>query len=377
MNAVILEHPDDIKLFNKNDKKLNFYAYNYHTYLQLKVKFPKILYINNKLFLKNYDDFSQYISQNWFKENRGKNLKLKKISIGNLIFIRLLNEYNNSIKNYILFKKILSKNSKLFFPKREKEFIVNILEFFPNKIKFYNSKNSIQNYLSYNHIRSKIIPLPQVHKLSNIARIIQNILLSKKTKQVIYYPEPRTKLFFEKLKKILSLNSLFIWKGFYFRFSDEYMNKSKYIIDFDYQNDLNQFIKNKKNKKNKELFIIFKKCINKIIEDNKRILIKTLAIYLELFEYYKPKSIIFPGVLNFDYAIGTELAKIKKIKTYIALDGVLTNFDKTEFNKDYIFEKIFSWGNENKNLLRNHQIKEKDIILSYPYLKKLKKRKLC
>ena len=117
---------------------------------------------------------------------------------------------------------------------------------------------------------------------------------------------------------------------------------------------------------------IFKVCINNIVSKNKKNILRSLAIYLELFDYYKPKSVIFPGVLNFDYASAIEIAKIKNIKSFIALDGVLTNFDKTEFNKNYIFDKIFAWGNENRILLEKHKIKKKDIILSDTFYKKLK-----
>ena len=69
------------------------------------------------------------------------------------------------------------------------------------------------------------------------------------------------------------------------------------------------------------------------MKENKKNILRTLSIYIELFEYYQPKSIIFPGILNFDYAIAIELSKIKKIKSFIALDGVLTNYDCREFNK--------------------------------------------
>ena len=41
------------------------------------------------------------------------------------------------------------------------------------------------------------------------------------------------------------------------------MNKSKYIIDFDYQNDLNQFIKNKKIKKIKNFLLFLKNVLIK------------------------------------------------------------------------------------------------------------------
>ena len=114
MKAVIIAHPQDIKFFNKNDNKINFYAYNYYTYLKLKKKIPRIYYLNDKLDLKNLDNFSQNICLNWFKRNRIKNYNLNKISLGNIIHPRLINEYSNSIKNFILIKKILLNNTKLF-----------------------------------------------------------------------------------------------------------------------------------------------------------------------------------------------------------------------------------------------------------------------
>ena len=180
MNAVILAHPHDIKLFNKKDENLRFYAYNYHTYQELRKDVPKISYINDKLNLKSYDDFSIFVCRNWFKKNRDKNLKLQKISLGNIIHIRLINEFSNLIKNYILIKKILSYNTKIFFPQQNIIYIRHILELFPNKIKFYKSSNNLQSLLLTNNLKSQIIPLPRIHKYSKLAKLIQYIFFQKK-----------------------------------------------------------------------------------------------------------------------------------------------------------------------------------------------------
>ena len=193
MKAIILDHPDDLNKFDIDNKSLNFYAYNFHTYQKLSK--IKIKYINNLKVLRKYDNFSHEITNEWFKKNRIENLKVNRISVGSIIFTRLFNEYSNTLKNYLLIKKILSSNNKIFFPKSNKIFIKNILEFFPDKIKFYSSKNSIQEFLSTNQIKSKIISLPTIHKYSPIARFIQNIFFSINKNKVIYYPEPRTKFF--------------------------------------------------------------------------------------------------------------------------------------------------------------------------------------
>ena len=370
MNAVILAHPHDIKLFNKKDENLRFYAYNYHTYQELRKDVPKISYINDKLNLKSYDDFSIFVCRNWFKKNRDKNLRLQKISLGNIIHARLINEFSNLIKNYILIKKILSCNTKIFFPQQNTIYIRHILELFPNKIKFYKSSNNLQSLLLTNNLKSQIIPLPRIHKYSKLAKLIQYIFFQKKINKILYYPEPRTKSFFSKFANILSLNSVIPWKSFYFNLCIDYNKKVKSIIDFNYLEDLNQFIDANQNTNNQNFFLILRKCINSIIKNNKKNILRTLAIYFELYETYKPRAIILPGVLNFDYAVALELAKIKKIKTLIALDGILTNYCESEYNENYIFDKILAWGNENKILLKNHNIRKKDIILSNPYLKK-------
>ena len=373
MKAIILNHPKDIKLFNEVDKKINFYAYNYYTYLTLKKKNKKIYYINDKISLKKLDIFSINTPLNWFRKNRNNNLKKKKISIGNIVLPRLLEEFSNSIKNYLIIKTILKKNSKIIFPKNEEKYISNFIDLLPNKIKFYKSQNKINKIFSINSLSSKVVTLPKIHKLSNLARIIQSLLFSKKIDKIIYYPDPRTKSFFKKFNNVLSLNLLVIYKSFYFKLTSKHIRKADEIIDFDYKKDLNQFIKSKQTKNNKDLFFIFAKCINKIVDKNKHFFLRTVAIYLELFEYYKPKSIIFPGILNYDYASAIELANIKNIKTFIALDGVLTNYNNSEYNKNYFYNKIIAWGKENKILLEKHGIKKKDIILSTPYLKKINK----
>ncbi len=373
MKAIILDHPDDLNKFDIDNKSLNFYAYNFHTYQKLS-KNKKIKYINNLKVLRKYDNFSHEITNEWFKKNRIENLKVNRISVGSIIFTRLFNEYSNTLKNYLLIKKILSSNNKIFFPKSNKIFIKNILEFFPDKIKFYSSKNNIQEFLSTNQIKSKIISLPTIHKYSPIARFIQNIFFSINKNKVIYYPEPRTKFFFNTFSNVLSLNSFKFWNSYYLNYSSKYLKKAKSLIDLNYHEDLKEYLNLKRKKKNFIYLKIFEKSINSIVTQSKKKILRTLAIYIELFEYYSPRSIIFPGILNFDYAIAIELAKIKKIKSFIALDGVLTNYDHTEFNRNYIFDKIIAWGNENKILLQKHKIKQKDIVLSSTFHEKLNQK---
>ncbi len=372
MKAIILDHPKDIEIFKAKSQNLNFYAYNFYTYLSLSKKYKNVKYINDQKFLSKYDDFSQNLSINWFIENRRKNLKNNKISVGNIILSRLINEFPNILKNYLIIKKILLRNSQIIFPQSQKKYIFGLLELFPNKIKFYNTNNKIHRILSTNQLRGKIVPLPIIHKLSSIGRFIQYFFFARKKNKIIYYPDPRTKIFFKKFKNVLFLNSILFWRSFYFKFSDKYLVKTHSLIDFDFKDDLKRFLKKKNTKKNFFVLKIFEFCINNIVSKNKKNILRSLAIYLELFDYYKPKSVIFPGILNFDYASALEIAKIKNIKSFIALDGVLTNFDKTEFNKNYIFDNIFAWGNENRILLEKHKIKKKDIILSDTFYKKLK-----
>ena len=47
---------------------------------------------------------------------------------------------------------------------------------------------------------------------------------------------------------------------------------------------------------------------------------------------------------------------------------------KAEFNKNYVFDKIIAWGNENKILLQKHKIKQKDIVLSSTFHEKLNQK---
>ncbi len=370
MKAIILDHPKDIEIFKTKKKNLNFYAYNFHTYLKLLKKYKKVKYINDLKSLRKYENLLQKWSINWFIENRKKNFKYKKISVGNIILPRLINEFSNTLKNYFLIKKILMRNSQIFFPINQKKFISDIAKFFPNKIKFYNTRNKIERTLSANHLRSEIKALPTIHKLSPIARIIQNFFFLRKKKGTIYYPEAMTKNFFKEFKNILFLNSLMFWKSYYFRYSENHLLIAKKDLDLDFKNDLNKYLKSQETTQNVKLIDIFKICINKIVSKNKKNIFRTLSIYLELFDYYQPKSIIFPGALNFDYASAMEIAKLKKVKTFIALDGVSTNYAPTEFNKNYIFNKILAWGNQNRVLLEKHNIKKNDIILSRtPYKK--------
>ena len=96
--------------------------------------------------------------------------------------------------------------------------------------------------LSTNQIKSQIISLPAIHKYSRIARFIQNIFFSINKNKVIYYPEPRTKIFFNKFSNILSLNSLKFWNSYYFNYSPKYLKKAKILIDLNYHKDLKNIL---------------------------------------------------------------------------------------------------------------------------------------
>ena len=47
--------------------------------------------------------------KNLHKNHRTKNLKINKISIGSIILPRLINEYSNSLKNYLIINLRLTK----------------------------------------------------------------------------------------------------------------------------------------------------------------------------------------------------------------------------------------------------------------------------
>ena len=140
MKAIILNHPRDIEIFKINYKNFNFYAYNFYTYSILIKKYKNIKYVNDYNFLSKFDEFAQNLSIEWFQENRKRNLKQKKISIGNIIMPRLINEFPNKIKNYLLLKKILSNNSKIYFPYNQKIYINDLAKLFPKKYCFIKVK---------------------------------------------------------------------------------------------------------------------------------------------------------------------------------------------------------------------------------------------
>ena len=368
------------------NKKIAFVLNTYEEHLLIKnkiKKFSKIYvfnnYLNNEILnkqnffndfyinTKNYKKFNykkDYLCKNWFKFYNSINKNNKINLIGNLLFSRLHSDFTNKLRIYLSLEKISMSNKYVYFSSKLPNNFKEIQKNFYNCKEFKSSKN-LPVFLNSTIERSTYRWSPKIHRYSNIARMVQFIIPKKKT---FVFSDPYYDRVFKKRSNLVFLNNINPFIGYYFNKKAKKNNffKKKNINKKELFRVISIFVKKEKIKINKDLIKIF---CNSIVENYSKGLNYfnwSYDIYFELINYYKPKNIILPNIISFDYLLINYLAKKCNIKTFVCLDGIEAVFNPLNilFEKNkFIYDKLICYGEADYKLNIRHKISKSQLIL--------------
>ena len=362
---VLNTYDEHLLIKNKIKKFSKIYVFNNYLNNEIlnKQNFFNDFYINTKNY-KKFNYKKDYLCKNWFKFYNSINKNNKINLIGNLLFSRLHSDFTNKLRIYLSLEKISMSNKYVYFSSKLPNNFKEIQKNFYNCKEFKSSKN-LPVFLNSTIERSTYRWSPKIHRYSNIARMVQFIIPKKKT---FVFSDPYYDRVFKKRSNLVFLNNINPFIGYYFNKKAKKNNffKKKNINKKELFRVISIFVKKEKIKINKDLIKIF---CNSIVENYSKGLNYfnwSYDIYFELINYYKPKNIILPNIISFDYLLINYLAKKCNIKTFVCLDGIEAVFNPLNilFEKNkFTYDKLICYGEADYKLNIRHKISKSQLIL--------------
>jgi hypothetical protein len=368
--CIIINHPNEINFVKKQvlPNYSNLYLYNYYAFKENRFND----FFGKKNNLKKYSKIPEYFCKNWFLNDQ-KNDPYKNKIIGWILYARLLNKFTETLKIYFFLKKLKKKFKYFYVSKKLYENFQNAAECLKIKIIIFDTNITLPEFLSAscNKSRSTYSLLPQIHILSFTARLLQYFIsYFVRNKNILISGQ----FYLHKLKNyndFLFINKINLLKGFYYKFKKKYRIEANKFFEINLVNKIFQkdklktFLKNFNNKDRYQIEKIFLNDLANVYNNGRKYFIWSYTIYKDLLNYYRPKSIIVSGCINFNYVILNYLAKKNNIKTKVTLDGYPIISRSTEFlfdNKRFIYDYIYFYGKAYKKLLINSKINNEQII---------------
>ena len=260
--SFILNSSIELKKIQNFKKYKSIYLFNYSANdMKNKNEFLDF-YLSSKNY-KSFNRLNENTCKKWFKTYHNSKITDKKINLlGNILFGRLISESTDKIRILLSLSNISKNYDKIYYSSSLPNEFKTIAKYFKN-LKEFKTVSKVPDYLQSVTKRSTFHFSPSIHKLSGIARNIQDISsFSEQTGKILIFPDPYYQKLFNKRNDTIYLNSINLKKGFY------YKNKVKKNFYFK-KSDLNKKeikkslykILGKKNKFKNIIVDIFQKSI--------------------------------------------------------------------------------------------------------------------
>ena len=387
---VIVNNEQDLLLVQKKINKATIYTENYNLFLNFKNK--NVLYFYDYLKTIKPNNFYQDINNFWLNWYRDNNFVDKtvydNISIGQLITRRIIVLFNQDIKNLICITNILTNQETVYFFKNSSESLERLKINYPELLSHINIESINQNNSNYNNPDRAPFFFPKTYRVFYLLRFLQNFFkyfLKNKILYEVYWSSE--KYFTENSKNILFRSKKNIFKSYYHLLKKNNIDKFDKILPKKFSKEFLTF-ENLKNKFNFKAYNINEKIINHFIDlvtneysINRKKIVYYFAFYIDIFKFYKPKSIIIAGQNAFFNIIAIQIAKKMNVNVQLCLDGYNTIYQKFDwyldyYNKNILFDSCYAFGLGNSKLyqnnlkLKNYQIKVIDPPVKY-HIKKI------
>ena len=352
---------------SNNFKNKTIYTDDYSVFLELKNH--GVIFLYDFLKIDNNFKLYNYITEtvlNWYRDINGKDVLFKNNnSVGPIISRRLGLCLGNDLRNLECFLEILKKNENIYIHEQSCLSYKRIKKILGGKILFYEcSDNNNKEVLGQvNSPERAIFHDIKIHKITGFFRLLQTFFIKiiRYKKMSLIESDWFSIDYFKKNKNVLTLNSRNFFKGYYPYLKKKYLAKAEKIIPTNVNPkvlNLNHFEKKLffKDYKNKTYaYELIKTIVNDEFCLHRKKIVRAWAIYDEIFDFYKPESIILAGQNAFYNIIALQAAKSKKVKSKLAIDGFTSaltpsDFYKDELNDRYYFDEFLAYGESHFDL---------------------------
>ena len=376
--CILINHHDDIKLFSKDFlNSSDLYYKNFHVKLGLKNLKFSIKELKLKNYLNKKNNFFFNFKSNWFKDvnNNDYTFFENKFSIGNVSKSYITRDLITFYKNYHLYLQLKKNYNKIFISSKETYYFKKFVNTSNNKFFYYKSKNCYPDFFQRDVVTKFDNNLIKIKNYFFGFRFLQNFFKSLLLNKSLIFNDSSLKIFFKK-KNFLVLNSINIFKSFYFI-------KPK-ITKKNLPNNLRRMIK-----KNLIKFDLPQDFINVLSEHiyiklkyNFNLFCTYYLMISEMINFYKPKIITIPSLLTFQSLLTQYACINQKIEVMLATDGSNINlfndipFDKKFLKKNKINIMAYSLEEQKffKKFIFDENIKPHVLPLHLNFKKNFKKR---
>ena len=386
--AILVGSIDDFYLLRDKYSDMDFYATNYYVFLSLKNHGVKYLYSETHESAEDYDSITQIVL-NWYKDKAGKDIFSKNgISFAPLITRSLLASFANDYRNFNALLPLSEKYESIHISINSEQSFKNVAEVFDNNIKFFNSDSKASLYFTSSPIRTVIGEYPNWKRASFMGRILQLPFLLFIKNKILVWSDWTYKDIFKNRHDHLYLNALKPWKGFYLLKDKRHEKDAKIYFPDSFseglltKESLLSLLDYKKTYWDEKLIALFINSVNRIYFGSYINLRKCYTTLVSSISLYRPTSIVLPGQTSFIHLLILQIAKLMKIKMFLAVDGFPMVLDKgintsDESAEELLFTKYIAYGSAGRDYYVEKMglPKEKVIISESPIVSKLLKSK--
>ena len=376
--CILINHHDDIKLFSKFFLDgSDLYYKDFNVKLGLKNLNFNINELKSKNFLNKKNNFFSYFKSNWFKDENNNDYTFfeKKFSIGNISRSYITRDLIAFLKNYYLYLQHKKNYDKVFISSHETYYFKKFANISKSKFLYYKSINSypdlfgrdIQTKFDHNLIKIKNYFL--------VFRLLQNLFRSFLANRSLVPNDPTLKVF-NKKKNFLVLNSINIFRSFYFI--------KPMIIKKNLPNSFRLVLKKKLIKFNlpHDFVNVFSEHVYKKLNNNLSFIFSYYLMISEMINFYKPKTIIIPSLSTFQGVLTQYACVNQNVEVLLAIDGSNAipfndfSFDKKFLKKNKINILAYSLEEQEyfKKFINNDNIKLHALPLHLNFKKNFKKK---
>ncbi|MDC0253314.1 hypothetical protein OAK75_00350 [Bacteriovoracales bacterium] len=356
-SALLVSHENDLPFLKKNFPGHEFIAQQ-EFLLDLKdIKFETCLN-----FFCVSDGSSKelseivYLIKNWFRDESGQDIRQNEgISIGPSLGQIFLVAFAYFHKNFFAIQRVLEKYEKLYISENVTFSVKVAASFFSNRVSFFNPGHTETYFQKSSYKEGLMFQYPNEHKFSKWGRLIQKpfLFVTRRKKHLNLFDWTTKEI--SKRDDVLAQNSIYPWKGYYFRKKKRTFEEAEKIfpsiLDENYINVA--FVKSSLERKgifwDQRLIEGCVKIFKYYYEKNRSFLIHSYSLYKELFSYYRPKLVSIPGEAHYAYVLALQIARKMGIKSILIVDGYPTVWAphiiyKDETGKKTLFDYYAGFG---------------------------------
>ncbi len=325
-------------------------------------------------------DSIYFMALNWFRDDSGKDMLAKNgFSCGTIIARTIISAFANDFRNYLAISYWLTKVDVLFASKNESPSFHRVACFFGDRIRWYDPGH--QNLPTHRNSpeRTVLFEYPTIHRYSWAARLLQLPFLPfVRRRKHLYFTDWTSIDEAKKCPDTMVQNSFKPWQGCYLKLSQHYIEEAEAVfpkqlnpeaVDLDH---LRGKLQHAQLHWDDILTQIFQRILlASYTPECRAIIIRTYAVYKELFVYYKPNKVSLPSEVHFAHVLAMQVAHSLGIKTQLIIDGYQLMKDpstlyRDENNNKFLVDRFVCQGPAHRDLMLSSGVNPGDCIFIKP-----------